>query len=152
MACVVTACVSGPVQAQDDTLGGEIAQAAINLLNAPYVPGGIDIQGFDCSGLSWYIHQQNGVDVPRKAEDQSRTARPVLLPDLAPGDLIFFHMKGSSADRGVDHVGIYIGNGFFIHVSTSARIVAYARLDNVYFRDRIVSAGRFWSSPLRAAR
>jgi cell wall-associated NlpC family hydrolase len=140
------------VQAQDDTLGGEIAQAAIDVLNAPYVPGGTDIQGFDCSGLSWYIHQRNGVDVPRKAEDQSRAAQPVLLSDLAPGDLIFFHMKGNSADRDVDHVGIYIGNGFFIHVSTTARAVAYSRLDNVYFRDHIVSAGRFWSTPLRASR
>lgn len=184
LACVVTVCGRASAQSPPSVnLGGEIAQSAIDLLNAPYVPGGTDIEGFDCSGLAWYIHHKLGLEVPRRAQDQGRLARRVPLSALKPGDLLFFHMKspdvGSTADAGstaspaiaahpgttsagslgrtdrrarasrtVDHVGIYIGGGFFIHVSGVARAVAYSRLDNRFFQEHLVGAGRFWSNPV----
>lgn len=152
MACAVTVCAIPRPSDADTFLGAEIAQAAIRLIEAPLQAGGDNPQGFDCSGLAWYAHHLFGLDLPRKAQDQSRAARPVSLKALRPGDLLFFHLKDQSAARTVDHVGIYIGQGFFIHVSSTAKAVAYASLDNDYFKSRLVSAGRFWSMPLRASR
>lgn len=156
MACVVTVYGAPKVAMAQAVIGSEIAQTAIRLIEAPLHAGGTSPEGFDCSGLAWYAHHLLGIEVPRTAEDQSRAARRVALKALMPGDLLFFHVKGKekgkSHDHAVDHVGIYIGQGLFVHVSSVERAVAYGSLDNAYFRSHLVSAGRFWSLPLRASR
>jgi cell wall-associated NlpC family hydrolase len=117
-------------------LARDIAQARV-----PYRSGGTSRGGFDCSGLVWYVHQQIGVVVPRRAEDQSEVAVPVALEELAPGDLLFFRLRSS---RRIDHVGIYAGPDRLIHASIVHRAVSYARLDDTYFLPRVASAGRLW--------
>jgi murein DD-endopeptidase len=120
--------------------GEALARDAIALLGAPYRFGGATPRGFDCSGLVFYVHDRAGVFVPRTALAQRRAAAPVTFDALAPGDLVFFRMRGGK----VDHVGVFVGDGRFVHAPRSARPVSLERLDDPFYRSRLVAAGRFW--------
>lgn len=126
-----------------DSSGTRIAALAEQLAQAhvPYRAGGTGRHGLDCSGLVWYVHQQIGVRVPRRAQEQYKAAMPVKLSDLSPGDLLFFRLRNS---RRIDHVGIYAAPGELIHASIRRRAVTLAHLDERYFQPRVVSAGRLW--------
>lgn len=78
--------------------------------------------GFDCSGFTSYVFQQNGITLPRISRDQFTVGTPVSFNQLQPGDLVFFSF---SANDVVDHVGIYIGNGQFINASSSKGVTIY---------------------------
>ena len=134
---------SPPVPRED---GSAIASAAASLVGAPYHFGGADVAGFDCSGLALYAHEVVGLSIPRTAADQQRAARAVPLAQLAPGDLVFFRIRS----RGVDHVGIYAGDGRFIHAPRAGRAVSYADLTRGFYARHLVSAGRFWEPEARA--
>ena len=82
--------------------GRSVAAVAASLVGTPYHFGGADGAGFDCSGLALYVHERVGLVIPRTAADQQRAAHPVPLAQLAPGDLVFFHIRGHA----IDHVGI----------------------------------------------
>jgi murein DD-endopeptidase len=120
--------------------GDSLARTALEQLGSPYRFGGSTRRGFDCSGLVLYVHEREGLTVPRTAADQQRAAQPVSLDTLAPGDLIFFRIDA----RKVDHVGIYVGDDRFVHAPRSARPVSLERLSEPYYRDRLAGAGRFW--------
>jgi cell wall-associated NlpC family hydrolase len=122
--------------------GAAIAAVAASLIGRPYQFGGADAAGFDCSGLARYAHQRVGVTIPRTAVAQQRAARPVPLTQLAPGDLVFFRI----GVRGIDHVGIYSGDGRFIHAPRAGEAVTYADLSRGFYARRLRSAGRFWDS------
>ena len=124
--------------------GATIAALAVSLVGAPYHFGGADAAGFDCSGLALYVHERVGLTIPRTAREQQRAAHAVPLGELAPGDLVFFHIH---ARRRVDHVGIYAGSGRFIHAPRAGGAVAYGDLSEGYYRARLLSAGRFWDGP-----
>lgn len=112
---------------------------ATRMLGTPYRYGGSSPRGFDCSGLVYYAYHQTGVPVPRTTRAQQRHARPVFVAHIQPGDLLFFrHGK-----RAVAHVGIYSGHSQFIHAPSSGKRVSYARLDNPYWQQRLVGAGRY---------
>jgi cell wall-associated NlpC family hydrolase len=120
--------------------GEALARAALAQLGSPYRYGGSTPEGFDCSGLVLHVHERAGIDVPRTAAQQFRAARPVDITDLAPGDLVFFRTQR----RKVDHVGVYVGQGQFVHAPRSERPVSLARLDDSYYMPRFAGAGRFW--------
>jgi murein DD-endopeptidase len=121
--------------------GVAIAQAAAALVGTPYQFGGADAAGFDCSGLARYVHERVGVAIPRTAAEQQRAARPVPLGQLQPGDLVFFHIR----KRGIDHVGVYAGDGRFIHAPRAGLAVRYGDLrGGGFYARRVVGAGRFW--------
>ncbi|MCP5327047.1 MAG: C40 family peptidase [Steroidobacteraceae bacterium] len=124
------------------TRGAQVLGLAAGLVGIPYRFGGRSpLEGFDCSGLVWHVHQTAGLAVPRTARDQYGAARPVARSALQPGDLVFF----SSNRRGsVDHVGIYAGDGRFLHAPRSGRPVGYERLDTDWFATHFVGAGRLW--------
>jgi cell wall-associated NlpC family hydrolase len=118
-----------------DERGVEIVRRAEALIGTPYRYGGADPQGFDCSGLVRYVFAGSGVDVPRTAAEQQVAARPVPDDDLEPGDLVFFRMPET-------HVGIYAGDGTFIHAPRSGRPVTRARIDDPYYILNFAGAGR----------
>jgi cell wall-associated NlpC family hydrolase len=132
--------MSVPAQVEPKTDGEKVVTIAAGFLGTPYRYGGDSPgRGFDCSGLVFYSFEQIGQKVPRTAADQRKAAERVSRDDLEPGDLVFFR---SSKGR-IDHVGIYAGDGRFIHSPNSGSVVSYAYLDDPYYRSHFVSAGRF---------
>ncbi len=102
-----------------------------------YAYGGLDRQGLDCSGLVFLTYRdQLGIPLPRTTLKQSQSGWPVARNQLQAGDLVFF--KTGVKAR---HVGIYIENNKFLHVSTS-RGVMISRLDDYYWKDRFWQARR----------
>ena len=123
--------------ATPDARGNDVVELAEQYLGTPYRSGGTTTNGVDCSGLTYSVYRSVGVRLPRSSDDQARVGEPVSRDELAPGDLVFF---GSSSN--VSHVGIYAGDGEFIHASTRAHSVRFDRLDNKYFSSRYVAARR----------
>ena len=123
---------------ESDNAGAKLVRVAAGLIGTPYKYGGNDPHGFDCSGLVFYSFDRLGIEVPRTAADQRRAASHIDVEALSPGDLVFFR----NAARKVDHVGIYAGDGRFIHAPRAGHVVSYAYLDDPYYRAHFVSAGR----------
>lgn len=98
-------------------------------LGKPYRWGGTSPKtGFDCSGLVWYAWKKNyHIRLPRTAEGMytASQAHPVQFQHLAPGDMVFFSMKGER----IDHVGVYVGNGHFIEAPHTGQNVKIASLE-----------------------
>lgn len=95
--------------------------------------------GFDCSGLIQYAYKSVSVNLPRTARAQYEVTKRVALKSLQVGDLIFFHTRRTRAK--VNHVGIYLGAGKFIHAPRKGKRVSVATL-NTYWRRKVVGAGR----------
>jgi murein DD-endopeptidase len=133
--------VVAPSRAVIPSVGNEIAIRAISLLGRPYVWGGADLTGFDCSGLVRFIYDQVGIPVPRTAAEQFSAARRIDLNGLEPGDLLFFRTQQSPR---ISHVAIYTGEGRFIHAPRSGQLVEFRELDDDYYRPRLAGAGRLF--------
>jgi cell wall-associated NlpC family hydrolase len=135
--------IDQPVLVPAPTPGERLLAFAEQFVGAPYRYGGSNPEGFDCSGLVVRAHELVGIAVPRTALEQHAAAQPVDDAALRAGDLVFFASR-----RGrVDHVGIYAGDGRFVHAPRRGRPVGYDRLDDVWFATRFVGAGRFWTPP-----
>ena len=116
-----------------------VVNVAAQQIGTPYRYGGNTRRGFDCSGLVEYAHRQAGIDVPRTTAEQWADARSTDRRLLLPGDLLFFRI----GDRKRRHVGIYEGDGIFIHAPSSGKSVGRAALDNQYWRRRLIGAKTF---------
>ncbi|MCF6190718.1 MAG: C40 family peptidase [Cocleimonas sp.] len=95
--------------------------------------------GFDCSGLTRYAFKSANIHLPRTAAAQYKHTKRVSLSKMQAGDLIFFHTRRTRAR--VNHVGIYVGNGQFIHAPRKGKRVSIAKLSK-YWRRKAVGAGR----------
>jgi len=111
---------------------------AMQYLGTKYVYGGASPSGFDCSGFTYYVFKQMGYSLNRSASAQYKNGTSVSKSELIPGDLVFFS-RGSIS---VGHVGIYIGNGNFIHSSSPGDVVKITSLDSTYYAKRYVGAKR----------
>ncbi len=120
--------------------GVQIANFAKQFLGVPYVYGGHNPSGFDCSGLVQYSHQRVGVNVPRTASIQYEMAQEISISEMRPGDVIFFRMGFWKTS----HVGIYVGKGIFVHAPSSGKVVTLASLTSPYWRNRIEKIGRLY--------
>jgi murein DD-endopeptidase len=121
------------------SLGDEIALRAISQVGKPYRYGGADLNGFDCSGLVFYIHRELGYTVPRTAAEQYSASAPINVRQLEPGDLLFFRTTNA---KKITHVAIYAGENRFIHAPQSGREIELRHLNDEYYRPRLVAAGR----------
>ncbi|MER3401934.1 MAG: hypothetical protein C4337_01185 [Armatimonadota bacterium] len=113
-------------------------QRAMAYLGSPYRRGGSSARGFDCSGFTSYIYRHAGVNLPHQSASQAQVGQPVPRDQLQPGDLVFFRTQG----RWVSHVGIYIGNGKFIHASSARGRVRIDSLNSGYYNKRYAGARR----------
>ncbi|MCS6949987.1 MAG: NlpC/P60 family protein [Armatimonadota bacterium] len=121
------------------SLGEVIVRTASRYQGVRYRWGGSSRSGFDCSGFTRYIYRQRaGIELPHSASAQFRRGTPVSREELQPGDLVFFQ----TYRRGASHVGIYIGNGKFIHASSARGRVRIDSLDEGYYRQRYLGARR----------
>jgi cell wall-associated NlpC family hydrolase len=116
--------------------------SAIGLVGVPYRLGGNDIDnGFDCSGFTRHLFQTHlGVTLPRRSQEQASAAPFVDVPgfELQPGDLVFFN----TLQRANSHVGIYIGDGRFIHAPRTGAVVRLEPLRSSYWLQRFDGARR----------
>lgn len=118
-------------------------------LGKKYVWGHTGPNTFDCSGFVYYIFntyygaylKERGIDVPRTSREQANIGTPVSREELMVGDLVFFNTDTVMKKR-VTHVGIYLGDGVFVHASSSGRKVVKSRLDGGYYYRRFLKAVR----------
>ena len=111
---------------------------AVSWLGTRYVWGGISKSGVDCSGLTKLLYQAEGVSLPHLAKLQFQRGMAVARAALLPGDLVFFN----TARGPLTHVGIYIGNGEFLHAANPRRGVRVDKLDSGYYIKRFAGARR----------
>lgn len=122
----------------DSVSGARVIAKAAQYLGTPYRYGGSAPGGFDCSGFTSYIFKQFNIYLERTAAGQYVQGTAVSKANLIPGDLVFFNTYG-----GISHVGIYAGNGQFIHSSSpSSGGVIYSSLSESYYASRYVGARR----------
>lgn len=118
VALVPTASESNPDLIQ------QIINTALSYVGTPYVWGGADPSGFDCSGLMQYVFGQFGITLPRVSQDQSTLGTRVELNDLQPGDLLFWGPEGSA-----HHVALYIGNNEFVQAPEPGECVKVTNIN-----------------------
>jgi hypothetical protein len=119
-------------------LRNELVGTAKKFIGVPYRWGGSSRrEGFDCSGLTMVVYQLNGLNLPRSSKQQYRVGRPIRRSQLSQGDLVFFATSGGSR---VSHVGIYVGNGRFIHAPGRGKRIRTELLTKKYFKTRYVGA------------
>ena len=116
-----------------------VLQRAFALLGTPYRWGGSSPDaGFDCSGLVGYVFRSIGIDLPRVSRAMADEGTKVASRDaLAEGDLVFFGKRGH-----IDHVGIYVGEGKFVHAPRTGRDVTVSSLTSGYWAQKYLEARR----------
>ncbi len=117
-----------------------IISTARGYIGVPYEWGGTSSSGFDCSGFVQTVFAENGITLPRGSGDQFREGDKISKKDMVPGDLIFFHTYTS----GPSHVGIWLGDGRFIHAESSPAGVTITPLETVpYWKERYHGSRRW---------
>jgi hypothetical protein len=119
----------------------EAAIAAISFVGKPYVYGSSNPDvGFDCSGLVQYVLLQSGVKkLPRSSLEMYENSSPIELENLVVGDLLFFQTNHAGQ---INHVGIYVGEGRFIHAPSSGNFVRLDKLEQGYWQQAFVGGRR----------
>jgi cell wall-associated NlpC family hydrolase len=120
------------------TVQPAVISLALSLRGTPYVNGGSDPSGFDCSGFVQWVFAQHGLALPREVKQQYRVGRDIDTDDVKAGDLVFFETVSS----GASHVGIALGGGEFVHAPSSRGVVRIERYTSGYWADRWVGARR----------
>ena len=119
--------------------GTPVVETASLLKGTHYVWGGMTSQGIDCSGLTYASYRRHGYSIPRDADQQFTSGTAVDAEQLEAGDLLFF---GKDADH-ITHVGMYIGDGKFIHASSSLGGVTVSQFGEPKFQERFQGARRY---------
>lgn len=126
-------------QEQEKAMRQNVLETAFGLLGTPYRFGGSTPAGFDCSGFVSYVFSQHGISVPRSSAAIYQSVVKIPFSELEPGDLVFFR----GYQTGPSHVGIYTGNGEFVHAPSSGRTVSFDQInDPSYWGPRQIGAAR----------
>ncbi|WP_029285104.1 C40 family peptidase [Pedobacter sp. R20-19] len=132
LSLVITSCGSRKYTVKSDTKAAKAADAMANLKSkqlykfitdwtgVKYRFGGLDKSGIDCSGFAFLLEKEiYGITLPRISRDQASVVKNKNINNLKEGDLVFFSFGGNN----VDHVGVYLNNGFFVHASTNRGVI-----------------------------
>jgi hypothetical protein len=120
--------------------GKDLADYAKQFIGTPYVWGGTDLKGgVDCSGLFYSVFKKFGLSIPRVTYDQIGQGKAIKMNELQVGDLIFFD---TAAKSGPDHVGMYLGDGKFLHAPRPGKSVEISDLKSGYYQDAFMGARR----------
>ena len=132
----------GPLPQTDDAVLNQFIETAVTYLGIPYMWGGDrPSTGFDCSGFTQFVYAQHGVDLPHYSVYQANLGIPVELKDIQPGDLVAFGFP-------VRHVGIYIGNGLYVHAPQTGDVV---KISSLSARSDLAAIRRFALQPRTGA-
>jgi murein DD-endopeptidase len=145
LAAAIAGCAGSPdapdrpavVRASDETARKAVDYAR-DMVGKPYKYAGDSPAGFDCSGLVRYSYGKAGLQMPRDTRSQRNASVPVSLKNLREGDLLFFDQEGKKAS----HVGMYIGNGRFVHAPSSGGKVRTDSLKAEFWKKHFVDARR----------
>ena len=122
-------------------MGNIAARTAERFVGIPYLWGGNTVvDGMDCSGFARAVYNLCGVNIPRTSREQYLVGDAVGRNELKDGDLVFF---GPSGDD-ITHVGIFVGNGRFVHAPRRGDDIKISTLDEVYFQKRFIGAKRYF--------
>jgi len=127
---------AGGILARTSSLARQLTKSALRFLGTPYVFGGTTTSGFDCSAYVQHVFAMVGISLPRTADAQYDVGH-TAVGGPQPGDLVFFQ----TYTEGVSHVGIYIGNGEFVHASSSHGVMV-SKLSESYWAARYLGAKR----------
>ena len=119
--------------------GAQALDVARKILGIPYRYCGINMKGFDCSGLARDAFKQCGTMLPRTSREIFRVIQRIDPQKIEPGDLVFTALSANK----ISHGGIYAGQSRFIHSPSSGKGGIYASRENPYWQKRLVAAGRF---------
>jgi murein DD-endopeptidase len=114
------------------------SEQAAKMVGKPYKYGGSSPAGFDCSGLVQYSFRHAGVTLPHHTVKQRSVSRRVKIAELQRGDLLFFDQEGKKNS----HVGIYLGDGRFVHAPSSGKSVRSDALSNPYWKKHLSEVRR----------
>nr|WP_156137266.1 C40 family peptidase [Tepidimonas taiwanensis] len=117
-----------------------LLHTALGLIGVPYRRGGNSAEtGFDCSGFVRYVYANTlGLVLPRRAAEQAQATTPIAKDELRPGDLVFFN----TMRRAFSHVGVYLGDGKFIHSPSTGDHVKISDMNDRYWARRFNGARR----------
>ena len=125
----------------DKDMGAIAARTAERFVGIPYRWGGENVvDGMDCSGFVRAVYNLCGISIPRTSREQFTAGEAVIKSDLRDGDLVFF---GSSDDK-INHVGIYVGNGKFVHAPRRGEEIKVTNVDESYFEKHFIGARRYF--------
>jgi len=135
----VSTTTAASVSAASGSVRSQVLDYASTFLGVPYVYGGGSPKGFDCSGFTSYVYKHFNVSLPHSSASQYTRVTKVSRDNLQPGDLVFF--ASSAGGSKINHVGIYVGNGNFIHAPRPGKVVCYDSLYSSYYSSHYVGAG-----------
>jgi cell wall-associated NlpC family hydrolase len=122
-------------------MGAIAARTAERFVGIPYRWGGENVvDGMDCSGFVRAVYNLCGINIPRTSGEQFKVGDKVEREQLMDGDLVFF---GSSVDK-INHVGIYVGGGRFVHAPRRGDEIKISTIDEKYFAERFIGAKRYF--------
>ena len=127
------------IEGYSASVGDKAAETALTMVGRPYKYKGDSPAGFDCSGLVRYSYLVAGMDVPHGTNALRQHTRPVSDRDMRKGDLLFFHESGKK----YSHVGIYEGDGRFVHAPSTGKHVCVDGLQDPYWEKHFLGARRF---------
>ncbi len=136
---------AGSLIRQTRGIASQLTASALRFVGTPYMFGGTSSYGFDCSGYVQHVFALFGINLPRTADEQYLVGRHVSQRDMVRGDLVFFQTYAA----GVSHVGIYLGNGEFVH--SGSRGVQVSNLSDDYWSTRYVGATHILGASVVAA-
>ncbi|OIR19318.1 murein DD-endopeptidase MepH precursor [mine drainage metagenome] len=138
---LLAACSTAPTRqfaASDDQVN-DLVMYAVSLADTPYRYGGNSAAGFDCSGFVDHVYRHAlGISLPRTSREISQVGTPIKREQLNPGDLVFYNTQHAS----FSHVGIYVGDGKFVHAPRSGERVRTEEMQLRYWQTRYDGARR----------
>ncbi len=127
----------------DKNADQKVVNYAKQLIGTPYRYGGKTPQsGFDCSGFVAHVYQKAGITLSGNATDMATQGKTISQSALRPGDLVFFN----TSQRPISHVGIYVGDGQFIHAPSTGSAIRISNMRNTYFARHFVMARTYFNN------
>lgn len=138
---LMAACATTAEKPRSDTIDSGIGQAAAQIalqqVGVPYRYGGQTPSGFDCSGLVHFAYDRAGKAIPRTTAQLWSGTKTVARGNMQTGDLVFFSIDGK-----MSHVGMYLGDGRFVHAPSTGKTVSVQSLSSPYYSKAFLRAGR----------